>query len=177
MFMFVQNDRYSILGSWCSDCFSFYSNNSMVLLFIKVPKKIKFSYENAVFVGHTGMVFNTTILKTQKPGNFTKPGKPKVGNIYKMMQRYTLDFSRKIRSVTVPTFGFFSSTSNQDLILSVGTLYLTDTVYFTTYSFRLKTIKSLFGYCAYKTYQTNGEWLQTKIDFISQKIKPVLKLK
>ena len=24
-----------------------------------------------------------------------------------MMQRYTLDFSRKMRSVTVPTFGFF----------------------------------------------------------------------
>jgi len=29
---------------------------------------------------------------------------------------------------------------------------------------------SIFGYCAYKTYCTNGKWLQTKISFISEKI-------
>jgi len=36
---------------------------------------------------------------------------------------------------------------------------------------------SLLGYCAYKTYQTNGQWLQTKLDFVSQNIKPLLKIK
>ena len=46
MFVFVQNDWYSILESWCRDCVSIYSYN---LLFIKVSKKINFSYANAVF--------------------------------------------------------------------------------------------------------------------------------
>ena len=32
---------------------------------------------------------------------------PKHGNIYKMMQRYALDFFRETRSVTVPRFGVF----------------------------------------------------------------------
>jgi len=44
--------------------------------------------------------------------------------------------------------------------------------------FALDVVKiSIFGYCAYKTYQTNGEWLQTKIDFVSQKIAPLIKKK
>jgi len=34
---------------------------------------------------------------------------------------------------------------------------------------------SLVGYCAYKTYQTNGKWLQTKIDFISEKFNIKMK--
>lgn len=44
-------------------------------------------------------------------------------------------------------------------------------------SIDLKTVSSIFGYCAYKTYQTNGEWLQTKIDFVSEKIAPLIKKK
>ena len=38
------------------------------------------------------------------------------------------------------------------------------------------TIKIIvMGYCAYKIYSTNGEWLQMKIDFISHAVKSLIK--
>ena len=42
-------------------------------------------------------------------------------------------------------------------------------------SINLETILSVIGYCAYKTYQTDGEWLQTKIDFIAEKFNIKMK--
>ena len=33
----------------------------------------------------------------------------------------------------------------------------------------------LIGYCAYKIYSTNGEWLQMKIDFISHAVRSLIK--
>ena len=33
----------------------------------------------------------------------------------------------------------------------------------------------LIGYCAYKIYLTNGEWLQMKIDFISHAVRSLIK--
>ena len=34
---------------------------------------------------------------------------------------------------------------------------------------------SCLAFVAWKTYRTNGEWLQSKFDFISEKIKPFIK--
>ena len=34
---------------------------------------------------------------------------------------------------------------------------------------------SCIAFVAWKTYQTNGEWLESKIEFISQKIEPFVK--
>ena len=33
---------------------------------------------------------------------------------------------------------------------------------------------SCLAFVAWKTYHTNGEWLQSKLDFISGKIKPYI---
>ena len=34
---------------------------------------------------------------------------------------------------------------------------------------------SCIAFAAWKTYQTNGEWMESKIEFIYQKIKPFVK--
>ena len=34
---------------------------------------------------------------------------------------------------------------------------------------------SCLAFVAWKTYRTNGEWLQSKFDFISEKVKPFIK--
>ena len=49
------------------------------------------------------------------------------------------------------------------------TKFYFDSIVLSKVSINLETILSLVGYCAYKTYQTNGKWLQTKIDFIAGK--------
>jgi len=52
---------------------------------------------------------------------------------------------------------------------------LLDSILLSKVSIKLETILSLIGYYAYKTYQTDGRWLQTKIDFISEKFNVKMK--